>query len=1191
MAAQTLNTLHFPLHGERLIEASAGTGKTFTIAGLYLRLLLGHGAPGADGTPTAHQRPLGVTEILVVTFTEAATAELRGRIRARIHEARLQFARRLLAEQQGTAAPLCTDPVIGPLLAEIADASEATRRLLDAERQMDEAAIFTIHGFCQRMLRQNAFESGALFASELLTDDSALVLQAVHDYWRQAFYGQSLGLASEIRSYWAGPGALLGSLRSWVGRSEVQLQPPTPAQPLQDLFNAARVRIEAVQQAWLAQVDAIRQQTENQVKLFTPEKCDKWMESISHWAQHGQGLALPDDLERYAASRLAANIKKGGSIPDLPLFAQIEALTAEPPTLKPAVIQQALHAVRARMRQARLQDNLLTFDDLLADLDRALAGPGGEVLAARIRQQFRVAMIDEFQDTDAQQYRIFTRIYGQQPETALLMIGDPKQAIYAFRGADIFTYMQARQRVSDHYTLARNFRSTCELVRVTNYLFEQAKRPFIYDEDIPFAPVAAQGKKDDLYINGAPATAMTVWLHPERPVITKGVYEDAMAAATATQIHDLLCAGQQGTVTIGDQPLQPSDIAILVRTGKEAGKVRDELARLGIASVYLSNRDSVFSQPEAHDLLLLLQACLSPGDERALRAALATALFDLDANQLDKLVDDEQMWEQTVDDFRHYQRLWQRQGVQAMLLQVIHQRELAASLLGSPNGERRLTNVLHLGELLQQASAELDGEYALVRWLSAAMAAPGEQSGDQILRLESERKLVQVVTIHKSKGLQYPLVFLPFICAYRAASEALYHQQGQTVLNLQADEAAKALAEQERLAEDLRLLYVALTRGVYATWLGLGPLKSGGKGETTELHRSAIGYLLQQGEEGDAARLAQALAAWQAIGNVAVEDPPARLAASAYQVQATRQGAAQVRQFQARLERNWWISSYSALSAQGDHHARGVLAMPGFDAEAGRSSATGDSAEQVEMNMFTFPRGAVPGTLLHSLFETMDFTAVHAGEPAALAALDEAVSRQLAAHGYDAGWLPVLVAQVRAVLATELSAGLCLGQIPAAQRQAELEFLLPMADLDAAALSRVLARHDPLSARAPALTFQTVRGMLKGFIDLVFCWQGRWYVLDYKSNHLGNAASAYHPDALAQAMIQHRYDLQYQLYVLALHRLLRQRLPDYDPARHLGGVFYLFLRGMPEGGVFHATPSVALVQDLDRLFEGGADAQ
>jgi exodeoxyribonuclease V beta subunit len=376
---------------------------------------------------------------------------------------------------------------------------------------------------------------------------------------------------------------------------------------------------------------------------------------------------------------------------------------------------------------------------------------------------------------------------------------------------------------------------------------------------------------------------------------------------------------------------------------------------------------------------------------------------------------------------------------------------------------------------------------------------------------------------------------------------------------------------------------VALTRGVYATWLGLAPLRAGnGKSAITDLHQTAIGYLLQQGVEGESEAMKQALDQLAAsVPAVTVGAPPLQRPEDPYIESTDEPGEPQVRQFAGQIERDWWVSSYSALAtSHGGGHERGVLATPGFDADAAGEQG---SAPENERTIFTFPRGARPGTLLHTLFEELAFADVL--NPACDEPVTQRIATLLGQAGFETEWAALLAGHMRGVLTTELLPGLRLGDV--SRMQAELEFFLPMERISAASLDALRHQYDPLSRQARPLSFQRVQGMLKGFIDLVFEWQGRWYVLDYKSNWLGASAADYQGAALEQAMVDHHYDLQYQLYTLALHRLLAQRLPDYDPARHLGGIFYLFLRGMPQAGVYHCCPDAGFVAALDHLFAKG----
>ncbi|WP_171996145.1 exodeoxyribonuclease V subunit beta [Klebsiella pneumoniae] len=1167
--AESLDPLRLPLIGERLIEASAGTGKTFTIAALYLRLLLGLGGEAA------YPRAISVEELLVVTFTEAATEELRGRIRSNIHELRIACLR---GESD--------NPLYSALLAEIADKDEAAKTLLLAERQMDEAAVFTIHGFCQRMLSLNAFESGMLFEQQLIEDESRLRYQACADFWRRHCYPLTRDIAAVIHDVWKGPRDLLKSLDRWLQGEAPQLKsPPAPNETLAERHQQIIARIDSLKQQWREQVGEIEGVLENSGldrRKFNRGNQGKWMEKVNAWAQEETlSYQLPDALEKFAQSFLLERTKAGGEPPVHPLFSAVESLLASSLTLTDLVLARAMVEIRDAVAREKRRRGELGFDDMLSRLDEALRGDSGETLASAIRQRFPVAMIDEFQDTDPQQYRIFRRIWRRQPETALLLIGDPKQAIYAFRGADIFTYMKARGDVAAHYTLDTNWRSSPGMVGSVNRLFSLSDNPFMFQE-IPFLPVKAAAKNKGLRftVDAADVPAMNVWLMPG-DTVGSGDYQTFMAQLCATQIRDWLSAGQRGRALLWrgetSRPVQASDITVLVRNRLEAAQVREALQTLGIPSVYLSNRDSVFETLEAQELLWLLQAVLAPERENTLRSALATSMFGLTALDIENLNQDEQAWDALVEEFSEYRQIWRQRGVMPMLRALMTARHIAENLLATRGGERRLTDILHISELLQEAASQLESEHALVRWLAQHIAEPDSNAASQQMRLESDKHLVQIVTIHKSKGLEYPLVWLPFIARFRKQDQAFYHDRETfaAVLDLGQDEASLELAEAERLAEDLRLLYVALTRAVWHCSLGVAPLSSRKSGNS-DFHLSALGRLLQAGEAMDAAGLAARLADF-CHGDIALQIP-GELDLTPWQAPAATIPRLSARELQRRIADDWRVTSYSGLQQHGFSGGQDLL--PRLDVDA---AGVGEVVEEPQLTPHQFPRGAAPGTFLHSLFEELDFT-----QPVP----EGWMAEKLQLSGFDAQWAPVLTDWLGGVLKTRLPGpDIALNQLAARDKQVEMAFYLPIAQLlTAERLDALIRQYDPLSADTPPLDFRQVRGMLKGFIDLVFRHEGRYYLLDYKSNWLGEDREAYTRPAMEQAMRAHRYDLQYQLYSLALHRYLRHRLADYDYDRHFGSVIYLFLRGMDgqEGGqgIFTTRPVRPLIDGLDQLFAG-----
>ncbi|UUC51490.1 exodeoxyribonuclease V subunit beta [Pseudomonas citronellolis] len=1221
--SRELRALEFPLHGSRLIEASAGTGKTFTIALLYLRLVLDHGGE------LAFSRPLSPPEILVVTFTDAATQELRERIRARLGEAAACFAEPALQH----------DALLVELRASYPEQRwpGCARLLRLAAEWMDEAAVSTIHSWCYRMLREHAFDSGSLFTQDLITDQSELLAEVVRDYWRRNFYPLPAPAAKVVGDiYKGGPEALARLLQPLLAQQEAgfryadqPLSAPGSLRELLEETGAFYARLDELEQqaraAWAADAQGLRQlliDLRPQLNGTSYRNKDDdavfegWLQALEAWSLGG---AAPDNLHRFGQTRI--KVKGKTQVPEHAALQAIDTwleAAEQQPDIAPQLLLHALGEVSRALEAEKQRRAELGFDDLLARLDRALAGPGGEHLAERIREQFPVALIDEFQDTDPLQYRIFERIYriADNPrDCGLFMIGDPKQAIYAFRGADIHTYLRARAATAGrHYTLGTNYRSTLAVVEAVNHCFAFAegheRGAFRFaaqgDNPVPFQAVAAKGRDERLLIDGEEAAALTLWqLENDGQVVGSRLYREQMAAGAASAIRHWLSLAQQGRAGLykadgTGRALRPADIAILVRGRSEAEAVRAELAARRLASVYLSDRDSVFDSPEAGDLLHWLRACAEPGNDALLRSALATRTLGLGWQTLERLNQDEQFWEGMLMRFRDYRSQWQQQGVLPMLRRLLADFELPARLLRRADGERSLTNLLHLAEWLQREAAELDGEHALLRVLAEQLASP---SSEEILRLESDADLIKVVTIHKSKGLEYPLVLLPFICSWKeldGKSQTPPSFQGEDgkVIELARGkdlaEAAYRLANDERLGEDMRLLYVALTRARHALWLGVAPLVAG-NAKNPELHKGAFGYLLGGGA---AIALDGFAGCLQALGGgcpgIRIEPVPAVDATAYDEARAGQLG--QAREPQRRVAEKWWIASYSALAtldAEGDAPAPASEPISAEEATLREGDADSAAAELAQAapaagSLHAFPRGPNPGSFLHGLLEWAadeGFAAV-AEQPEALRDL---IARRCQLRGWEAWieplaqWLPAFL---QARLAVPGAAPVQLAALASYQKEMEFWFAVKPTDstrLDAAVRALVL----PGEAR-PALQPTQLGGMLKGFIDLVFEHEGRYYVADYKSNWLGPDAAAYTAPALRAAVLEHRYDLQYALYLFALHRLLKARLADYDYDRHVGGALYLFLRG-GEHGVFHERPPKALMEALEALFSQHAE--
>ncbi len=1205
-----LDPITVGLDGTTLIEASAGTGKTYTITTLYVRLLL--------------ERALQPSEILVVTYTNAATAELRGRIRRRVHEALAALDRDDALGDATLDALLQQRRAHGTL--------EADRRTLTAALcAFDEAAIFTIHGFCQRMLQEHAFESGVPFDAQLVTDQAPLRDEVVRDFWAREIYDAPEAFVRYLR----GARITLASMTRLAQLAAAQPNMPVlPASvdaldaPL-EARQAAHARVAAL---WRNRRDDIVQllATCGTLKgnMYPPDGVrDTWAAQMDIALAAGNVTTFPK-FDKFTTTALAHATKKSCAPPTHPFFDACDVLSEVDAEVQAAFVNRRLRLQLDLVQYARREvprrnqrANTQSFDDLLQRLDAALAGPGGATLAARIRNRFRAALIDEFQDTDPIQYDVFRRVY-RGSDDLLVLIGDPKQAIYAFRGADVFTYLDARRDAGGNaYTLVTNRRSVSRLVDAVNALFTHARAPFVFD-GIKFFPVQAAPEAPEglggAALGQAPLQILLARPRDGKRTIAKGTGTVEVTHAVAAEIVRLASGGATISTPQGPRGIQPGDVAVLCRTNAQASGMQEALRALQVPSVLHSDA-SVFDTPEAAELERVLYALADPRDAGLVRAALATTLMGISGNALFDLQTNEPEWDTWLRRFQTWHDVWEHHGFVPAFRRLLDEHGVQQRLLGLADGERRMTNLLHLGELLQTALSEAQrGPLALVEWLSlmcrdtTARADLGADAAQ--IRLESDDRAVQLVTIHKSKGLEYPIVF----CPYLWDGTLLHDEDARLVrfhdphnddrLTLDMGSAAHAAhverATQEALAENLRLLYVALTRAKHRCSVVWGPFN--------EVKTSALGYLLHQphapapgadltqatadrieGLDADGMRADLDRLVAAANGAVAVTDLT-HAPVAPYTPPGQPEADLQCRESSRSLHPGWRTSSFSGLAARGGVSRAAEEGLDHDEATEEDALAAAWQEAQAPVVLHAFPPGVRSGLLIHEVLQYLDFQQVDD------AVLRTSMTETLRRNGFDTEWVNVLCRAVSNVVAAPLDAQLRLRDIAPKQRLNELEFILPVAGdaatamLTSARLADAFSRHGapPLPAdyaeRVRRLGFAPLAGYLRGFIDLAFEHGGRWHVVDYKSNLLGPQPQDYRSRRLVDVMAQHHYFLQYHLYAVALHRYLAMRRPDYDYDQHFGGVFYLFVRGMsseypPGWGVFRDRPPRALIEALSAV--------
>ncbi len=1184
-ASVTWRSLPLADGARALIEASAGTGKTWTIAALYLRLHL--------------QQRLLPPQIVVTTFTSAAAQELRERLRARLLRA---LARADAADARADAAD-SDDVDVWMDECWHADPSQRAADALHlrlALAEFDRAPITTLHGLCGKIIAEHGLMIGADFSADTMTSGNGLDAQLRDDAWRRIVQAPP-AQRSAGETAWAQAG--------YKKFTEALTRACEPGMDVRCIDLSA---LKALMTAKNAQVlrdgaNSIRHQSKKRTLK------DR-LSNLADYLLAGDVNVLPKIC---TDKKQTLDILLRDQVPPETLAAVSQhpaivlaraVLACVPKDPQAPILAQTLAEARQwllgeRERRLRARSEL-SFDAMIARVADALAGDGGAELAVCVRQRWPIALVDEFQDTDARQFDILDHLWPQATtgdatadactrRLSLVMIGDPKQAIYAFRGGDIAAYQRAGATARTHMRLDVNRRSTPEFVAACNELFDAPDSALGRDgkDAIRYIPARACAAKDGdrtLTIDGQPC-ARPLAIHQRRSSEDKKegaeYLRDQALDACARHIATML---QERRHRIGGELLAPGDLAVLLPANRDIAALRTRLTACGVPSVGAGTQ-SVFASDSARDLQVIFYAIAHPHDVMALRAALATPLFfDRDFAAIRALADDADGWQRIVLQFAGWHQQWQRDGVQAVLASLIASQ--AAPLGGRADSERRLTDLRHLGELLQARARDGDGVQGLLTWLAEQRAGDSDdEAGDERqLRVESDARRVRLMTLHACKGLQFPVVFLPLLWAHKGKSIpfplARANDGKRRLLDLGGPEydATLEAAQWESQDERFRVLYVALTRAQYACHvyaLDRDVVKN-------EHERSALqvqlSRLRSRAGENPLERTCPHVDWSEDWPETSISYQPDAAASPA--LRAARPLVPAPRPFLGRY-------SFSSLVHR--------TAEPGDNGGASDEPAgTNQIIDASEEITSTHPqlielerwKGTEFGTALHSVFEKKS-------PGASLSSQHALVQRCLHDNGIDFAHdphLPALVAtRLQAVLDAPLhladGAALRLRDLRPAQQRHEMAFCFALDGAQMKRLREVCKDHgqsDVLPEQAPA----TLRGTMSGFIDLVFEHEGRFHVLDWKSNWLGARLDDYAPTALRGAMDHHHYRFQALLYTIALDRYLRSRLPDYDRSRQLGAAVYLFVRAVglsADAGVWSQRFSDAFVAAADAALAHG----
>jgi exodeoxyribonuclease V beta subunit len=1190
MTSQPFDYRKHALSGQSVIESSAGTGKTYSIVQIYIRLII--------------EKKLPPDKILVVTFTEAATAELKSRIRAALSELHVSLA-------NGNAAAI-------PLL-EGYDAVELQSRDLAAFIEsvlssFDEASIFTIHGFCRRVLRDHAFEYNSIFNAELVEDTDDLSDGVTRDFIRKTLYAadeETVRLLQSVVQY----DSLRGLLDGFLSKTDVVLHPKKadikkiPALIIQlhaeftktaPIFNKhadeyfsllknknapvsrTRMKIEKIESR-----EPYIRQVFSQFDPYSPNMDDVYLVCRTHIYE--SRLKKDEGIEQYAEHPCAVACDD--------YYVQHARVMNEISVILQSFRAEFLRFAKEEMVKRKSHMNLWSFNDLIDNVREGLNGQRGQLIAEAIRRKYPAALIDEFQDTDPAQCDIFEKIFNAK-NSLLFYIGDPKQAIYTFRGADVYSYIAAKKN-KEIYFKNENWRSVAPLVQSVNSIFS-ADDPFLLGDSVPYHEVRSRSEKKPLVVENDSLQPMIVWHIESEKELKSGEALKKVRTLIADEMARLLSLSEKGRVYFdsekGRTPLKPGDCAVIVRQNAEAAAMRDILRERGIPSV-LAKSGSVFKSPmkTAGDILF---RAITDRREQTIRAALSTELFQYTAEQIASFADDAAAWETILTKFRTMHTLWECIGFMAMFSYAVREMKILEAVSRYDDGARYAADLIHLAEIYHRASIEKSfGPAELLAWILQCDTHPAS-SDEHRTRLETDDDAVRIVTVHSAKGLEYPVVFVACGWDYRDAKkdDAVYYHDGDSIIcDLSVDPADASdirvmRADLEQRAENMRLYYVALTRASHRCYAVTGNLKGYSKSAAGYIFHS---YRIEETSQTEASRIERVQLISETIADLNNEDlfDDVRKAGekggfSVIAVGEEPAGALTLKQKGSDPEKlealtpkrdirdDWKISSFSFI----------VSSLP--DDWEDKTDPDRPSADADEEPVF--PKGAEAGNCIHEIFEKTDFSQ-HTSS-----SLQKVIQEALRAYSLEAeGRTEWAAAMVNAVLDKNIPiVGRPLKALSEKALIKEMEFYFPAAEISARIFRETFLKHVDSSFNGgqvkniEALDFEKFSGFLKGFIDLVFEADGRFYIIDWKSNWLGSSAEDYHHERICREMDRHCYTVQALVYAMALHLHLTTRYANYEYGRHFGGVAYLFIRGIdPHGatGIWEWKPDKKLLDAMISL--------
>ncbi|ABJ90744.1 exodeoxyribonuclease V subunit beta [Buchnera aphidicola] len=1161
-----LNTKEIPHFGITLIEASAGTGKTFSIIIFYLRLILN------IGIKKSYSSPIPIKKILIVTFTETAKNELKERLYKKICQLYYMSINKNYYVKD-----------LKDFKKEIKDFKKISKLLKKAKKNIDQINIYTIHSFFRKILIEQKFLCKKKIYQNIITNIKKIQFEATKDFWRKYVYYQNIEIIKLIFKKWKNPLELFKHIYIWISQIKIKIKHDFKKKSsLIKKYNLIIKLINKAKKTWKIDKKKIKfliKKIYLNKKKNNKKKIKIWCKKIQIWSEKKTiKYSVPKILKHFI-------LKKIKKKKEYLFFLYIKKIFFYYKLFFKYFIYLALKKIPKLIKKKKKMKKGLEFNDLNTIMWKEIKKKKINY-KKNILKKYTISMIDECQDIDNYQFNIFYKIYKKKKKKSLILIGDPKQSIYSFRNSNIFLYLKYKKKIQKCFFLKKNFRSSINMTKSINTLFSKTKNPFIFKK-INFQPSLANKKnnKNKLVINNITQPALK-FIFKNKKTINKNEYFTWISKMCAYSINNLLSnkSTKKSFIIFKNKKkrsIKNTDIAILVKNKYEANIIKKEFKKYGIKTIYTSEKKNIFQTKEAKEILFIIESLSDLSNILKLQKLLMTKIFSKNIYDIYSINNKKKTYSSLIKKLKKYYLIWKKKNIFFMFKKIIFDFCFQKKNIKLKINNINIYNIIQLCEILEEKNKSIKNKFLLTIWLRKKILKKNIEKNKSKNLIQNkninDKKFIKIITIYKSKGLEYPIIWIPFFSSFqKKKNQIIYCKKTlKKIVNLKNEKKNIISLEKERLSEDIRLLYVAITRSIIHCCIGLAVIKNKKNEKYTNFHKNCLGYLIQKGKKKKFKNFKKNLYDLQIPGLIEIKKSN-KVKKKFFKKKKRKKK--NIFFFNKKIKQYSWTNTSFSKIIKYNQLKKNIINIK----KENFINKINYNKKTSQINLHSFPLGKEFGIYLHDVFKKIKFFKTKKTKKILKKTNFLSFSNILIKKLYL--WINIFL---KFPLNNE---NLSLEKIRKKEHQKETKFIIPIKKkINIKKFNLIIKKFDPISKKCSNIFYKNFFGILNGSIDLIFLWKKKYYIIEYKSNWLGPDSSYYNSKNIKKEIIKYRYDIQYQIYSLVLHCYLKKKLKNYNYNTHFGGIFYLFLRAFDNKnntGTYFIKPSYLLIKNLENLIYG-----